>query len=657
MCGIVGWAFEPGLTSGPEQIEAATRTLERRGPDGCGTWFTSEGKAALGHRRLSVLDITPSGSQPMTSRNGRFVISFNGEIYNHLSLRERLESEGAAPAGGWSGTSDTETLLAAISAWGLEDALQASIGMFAIGLWDTQERSLSLARDRFGEKPLYVARLGSGLGFASELKALMHLPQFDRAIDPSALGFFLGHGYIQAPATIFARAAKLLPGTYVTLTEEDVKALPRTGDFLAAHRRFYWRLIDEVRRGMASPFQGTEEEAVEQLERVLSTAVKQQQIADVPLGAFLSGGIDSSTIVALMQASGNSRVQTYTIGFFESDYDESGYAEAVANHLGVDHTTVHLSASDALERVDGLAHIWDEPFADVSQLPMLLLSEVTRRSVTVALSGDGGDELFGGYERYSWAEAAWSKLRKVPRPLRRAVATAARVVPPSGWDRAFRLLPREVRSKVTGDRFHKISALLPAEDAAELYDLFLTSWRSEAPLLEAGNHPHAPHWSGYPDLPELAETLMFRDAVDYLTDDVLAKVDRAAMSVGLETRAPLLDPNVVGFAWSLPLEFKRRAGRDKIVLRKLLHKYVPAELVERPKAGFAVPLDEWLRGPMRDWAESHLSNRSLTASGLNAQPIRRAWEAHLAGTENHRYFLWNVLTYQAWRAYHFPSGD
>jgi len=650
VCGIVGWAFEQDLVGERKLIDMASCRLIARGPDAGGTWTSADELVAFGHRRLSVLDVTESGAQPMMSRDGRYVITFNGEIYNHLEIRTRLEQEGAVHADGWLGTSDTETILAAISAWGIEATLPTIVGMFAFGLWDNRARALTLARDRFGEKPLYVARIGRGVAFASELKALTWLPRFDAAIDSKALEFFLGHGYIQAPASIYSSVSKLLPGSFVTISEESIRGVPPSGDFLAEFRQFYWRLEDVAIAGLNSPFAGSEIDAVEELNRVLTAAVQRQMISDVPLGAFLSGGIDSSAIVALMQAGNGPAVKTFTIGFEESEYDESGYAEAVAKHLGADHTTVVLSAADALNRIQRLPQIWDEPFADVSQIPTLLLSEVTRRDVTVALSGDGGDELFGGYDRYSWTVGAWTRLHRIPAPVRGALASTTRLLSPSAWDRLFRPLPTNWRRHLTGDRIHKVTSLIPAATPTDLYDKFMTSWKSDEPLLLSSREPPRPHWSGYPALPTIEETLMLRDGVDYLTDDVLVKVDRAAMSVGLETRAPFLDVKVAELAWSLPLSYKRFEGKDKLTLRRLVHRYVPPELVERPKAGFAVPLDTWLRGPMREWAEAHLAEEALVTAGLNAEPIRRAWGGHLRGSENHRYFLWNVLTYQAWRA-------
>lgn len=651
VCGIVGWAFIENLSRNLETLSLATDTLVRRGPDESGYWVSEDGAVSLGHRRLSVLELSPAGAQPMTSSSGRFVISFNGEIYNHDDLRRELTANGSVPASGWRGNADTETLLEAIEAWGVEGTLKRVVGMFAFALWDRRAGTLTLARDRFGEKPLYVTRIGDGVAFASELKALESLPGFDTTIDRGALAYFLSHGYVQAPESIYASTGKLLPGSFVVIHEAEAASMPRSGDFLKAQRKFYWRLFDVAMDGINDPFTGTESDAVDELDRVLSRAVRRQQLSDVPLGAFLSGGIDSSAVVALMQAHASGPVKTFTIGFEEGEYDESKFAEQVAAHLGTNHTTVMLSPNDALERVSSLPAIWDEPFADVSQLPTLLLSEVTRRSVTVALSGDGGDELFGGYDRYSWTESAWPKLSRIPGPLRSLTARGIRSISPRSWDRVASILPARYRGALSGDRLHKISALLPAETVSDLYENFLSSWRSDAPVLQGETPYGSEHWSGYPALPTIAESLMYRDAVDYMTDDVLVKVDRAAMAVSLETRAPILDHEVAALAWKLPVHMKRANGVGKLTLRRLVHKYVPSDLVERPKAGFAVPLDEWLRGPMRAWAEAHLETAKLADAGLNVEETRRRWLAHSNGTENHRYYLWNVLTYQAWRAH------
>lgn len=653
MCGIVGWAFNRELSRTPGLIETAADTLQNRGPDASGYWHEEDYALVFGHRRLSVLELSDAGAQPMKSEDGRLITIFNGEIYNHEKLRSELEAAGSAPEHGWRGTSDTETLLAAINAWGLPRTLNAITGMFAFALWDRHTHTLNLARDRFGEKPMYVARIGEGIAFASELKALWQLPGFDKSINQGALSHFLGHGYVRAPASIFNGTVKLLPGSYVTLNPANSRSLSGTGDFLAPVRKFYWKLSEVAKKGLADPFTGSEDEAIDELDRVLTDSVRQQQISDVPLGAFLSGGIDSSAVVTMMQKSAKGRTKTFTIGFDEDQYDESKHAEKVAAHLGTDHTTVVMSPDEALNRVDRLPAIWDEPFADVSQLPTLLLSEVTSRGVTVALSGDGGDELFGGYERYAWTDSAWSSLRKIPLWLRNTASTGVRTIPPKAWDSAMRLFPEKHRNRLDGDRVHKLATMVRARSVEELYGNFVSSWKSDESLLQHGPQIQDLHWSGESEFPSIPETFMFKDAVDYMPDDVLVKVDRAAMSVSLETRAPFLDPDVAAFAWSLPLTMKWTPSIGKLTLRRLVHRYVPAELIERPKAGFAVPLDDWLRGPMRAWAEDFLTEEALSESGLNAKAIRRVWLAHLAGTENHRYFLWNVLTFQAWRAYWF----
>jgi len=606
----------------------------------------------LGHRRLSVLDVSSAGAQPMRSACGRYQIVYNGEVYNHLDLRLRLESERRVPDGGWRGHADTETLLAAVAAWGFERTLEQASGMFAIALWDTHEGVLWLARDRFGEKPLYVARVAGGVLFASEIKALAAHPGFRSDIDRAAQRAFLYRGYVPAPRSIFRHVTKLLPGSYVALGRVGLRDLADDGDFLAPARRFYWRLADVVERGVANPFIGSEDEAVDALEKALGDAVEAQRLSDVPLGAFLSGGIDSSLVVALMQARSSRPVHTFTIGFEERAYDESPYAAAVARHLGTEHTEAVLSQRDALDRIRLVPGIWDEPFADVSQLPTRLVCEVARGGVTVALSGDGGDELFGGYERYGWTEQLWGLLRWLPPGIRRAVAATLRGVPVTAWDRLLVAVPVMRRTMRPGDRLHKLAALIPAAGPNDLYAGVMTAWKrpealmNESLLIEASSRDE--HWSGYPRLATLVETLMYRDAVDYLPDDLMVKVDRAAMSVSLETRAPFLDRDVAELAWRLPLPMKRRGAVGKWLLRRLLDRYVPRQLIDRPKVGFTVPLGDWLRGPLRGWAEDLLAVAPLEASGIAARPVRELWAAHLGGRENHPFALWNVLMYQAW---------
>lgn len=648
MCGIVGWFMEPELTQAPGLLEDVTDRLSHRGPDAAGVWRSADGAVALGHRRLAVIDTTAAGGQPMHSDCGRYTMVFNGEIYNHQDLRRRLQSGGDAPAGGWRGTSDTETLLTALRSWGPERTLQAARGMFAFALWDAAERRLTLARDRFGEKPLYVARLGRGIAFASELKAIEGLPGFDTSIDRAALDFYLRHSYVRAPHSIYDSATKLLPGTFVTLGGQEATRLARNGDFLGEARRPYWALTDVASAGAADPFRGGDEEAVDELERRMRRAIDRQMLSDVPLGAFLSGGIDSTAVVALMQAGSSTRVRTFTVGFEDEAFDESTYAAEVARHLGTDHTSVTLSADDALERVKEIPLIWDEPFADPSQLPTLLVSEVARERVTVALSGDGGDELFGGYERYGLAERGWSSVGRAPLPLRRAVAAGLRSVRPAGWDKLLRRLPSRLRGGLSGDRLHKLAGILPAADLFAFYDGFLSSWKAPGSLLLGeAIHPEA-HWSGNVELGSNVESMMLRDALDYMTDGVLVKVDRASMSRSLEIRAPLLDADVAELAWRLPLPMKRRGRVGKWVLRQMVYRHVPRALLERPKTGFGVPIGDWLRGPLEPWARSLLTDDAVASAGIDPRPVQRAWESHRNGTENHQYFLWNLLTYLAW---------
>lgn len=655
MCGIVGWAFDPALARDQGNLNVALGKLEHRGPDENGTWCSPDRLATLGHTRLSVVELSAAGAQPMHSECGRHAVVFNGEIYNHPHLRFLLEKEGRGPSRGWRGSSDTETLVAAIAAWGHAKTLERAVGMFALASWDLETRTLTLARDAIGEKPLYAARLGQGIAFASELKALTHLPGFDSSIDFSSLADYLELGYVPAPGTIYVSATKVLPGTFVQLRQSDLPTMARNGDFLAHNRTRYWRVEDVIASAQAEPFSGGVEEAVAELEKVLGAAVGSQMVADVPLGAFLSGGIDSTAVVALMQSQSKTQVKTFTIGFEDPEHDESAFAKLVADRLGTDHSCVVMTQRDLIDRVPAIPGIWDEPFADSSQLPTLLVSEVARRRVTVSLSGDGGDELFSGYSRYSWLEGAWPRLARVPRSARVAASLGLNRLPHRAWDTAMKALPSSARHSVSADRLTKLAHVLPVRDPVELHMRGLMAGRAEQLLMESPpRHVHPWHSGAIPDLASHRERAMFRDLVDYLPDDVLVKVDRAAMSTSLETRAPFLSPPVIAFAWSLPMDLKFRAGTGKFVLRRLVGRYVGDEVIgSRPKAGFAVPLASWLRGPLRDWSESLLTASALRTNGLRAGPIHRAWSAHLSGKENHQYLLWNILMYQAW-AEHRP---
>jgi asparagine synthase (glutamine-hydrolysing) len=633
LCGLAGFlcreTFDP--------IDARHRLVEvgeliaHRGPDDSGVWLDADAGIGLVHRRLSILDLSSAGHQPMLSPSGRFVIAFNGEIYNHLELRAELEKAKQATA--WRGHSDTETLLAGIDAWGLADTLTRAVGMFAIALWDKRTRTLTLARDRIGEKPLYYGWQGDTFLFGSELKALRAHPTFRGEIDRDALSLFLRHNYIPTPHTIYQGLHKLPPGTLLTL--------PSAAHSVVLTPVAYWSLRDAIERGQAQPFQGTDQDAIAALDDLLRDAVRRQQLADVPLGAFLSGGVDSSTIVALMQAQASRPVKTFTIGFHEHNYNEAPYAQAVARHLGTDHTELYVTPQQAMAVIPRLPSIYDEPFADSSQIPIFLVSQLTRQQVTVSLSGDAGDELFGGYNRYFRTQTWWKWIHALPASLRRLGAAALMFIGPTTWDR---LAPG------LGNRIQKLAGVLGVKDSADLYRHFITHWPSPEDVVINGREPPTPITQPHITLENIVAQMMTLDTLSYLPDDILVKVDRAAMAVSLETRVPMLDHRVVEFAWQLPLSMKIRDGQGKWILRQVLDRYVPRTLIERPKMGFGVPLDCWLRGPLRDWAEDLLDENRLRQEGFfNPEPIRVKWAEHLAGTRNWQYHLWDVLMFQAWR--------
>ena len=645
MCGIagfVGGGFANGGSGARAVLARMTGAIAYRGPDSAGAWIDPEPKVALGHRRLAILDLSPAGEQPMTSASGRYVTVYNGEIYNHLELRERL-------SGPWRGHSDTETLLAAIEAWGLEKALTECAGMFALALWDKQERVLILARDRLGEKPLYYGWQGEGAEaaflFGSELKALARHPAFRREIDRQALSLFTRFNYVPAPHSIYAGISKLPPGAFLTL---------RAGEKAPAITP-YWSAAEVAASGSADPLDIGPEEAVVELERVLGKAVSQQMISDVPLGAFLSGGVDSSTVVALMQAQSSRPVKSFSIGFEDPAYNEAEHAGAVARHLGTDHTELYVRPEDALAAIPSLPSIYDEPFADASQVPTLLVSRLARRDVTVALSGDGGDELFAGYNRYRLAARNWGRISKVPRALRGAAAKGLTALSPEQWNKVAGalapILPASLRLSLPGEKVHKAARGLASASADELYQGLVSSWRDPSALVVGGSEPPTLGREVLARLDGLGtcERMMALDMLTYLPDDILAKVDRAAMSVSLETRVPLLDHRVVEFAWRLPTDLKLRGNETKWVLRQLLYRHVPRALIERPKMGFGIPIDAWLRGPLKGWAEELISERRLSSEGyFRPEPIRAAWEAHQSGRANMQYHLWAILMFQSW---------
>jgi asparagine synthase (glutamine-hydrolysing) len=607
------------------------RSLVHRGPDDSGTWIDEAAGIALGHRRLSVLDLSPAGHQPMVSVSGRYVIAFNGEIYNHLEIRQSLEATLAGPT--WRGHSDTETLLAGFERWGIESTLKKASGMFAFALWDREMRILTLARDRLGEKPLYCGWQGGVFLFGSELKALRMHAEFRAEIDRNVVVGYMSQGYVPAGRSIYKGIRKLPPGAFLQLSERDAPGS-------SPDPRRYWSLRDVVERGRAEPFIGTDSEAVEELEAKLKRAISQQRIADVPLGAFLSGGIDSTTVVALMQAQSTRPIKTFTIGFHESQYQEAEPAKSVARRLGTDHTELYVTPREAMDVIPRLPAMYDEPFGDSSAIPTFLVSQLARRDVTVCLSGDGGDELFGGYSRYQRAADAWRLLSRIPYAARRGLSYGCKSLAGLG-------------SKSVAWKADRLALYLSARTATKCYEATFLQRQDAAELVLNSNSRGGPidEIDQLDSLPsaDLYDTMMYTDAAGYLPDDILTKVDRASMAVSLEVRVPMLDHRIVEFAWRLPLRMKVRSREAKWLLKRVLHRYVPALLMDRPKMGFGVPVGQWIRGPLREWAEDLLSEERIRRDGfLDARMVSEQWSRHLNDVSSGGDGIWQLLMFQAW---------
>ena len=654
MCGITGflggdWSVE--VIS--HRLKAMTDAILSRGPDSHGQWLDVNAGIGLGHRRLSIVELSPAGAQPMTASSGRYVIAFNGEIYNHLDLRQEIARSGKNL--NWRGQSDTETLLAGFDFWGIKATVEKAVGMFAFSVWDRQTRVLTLARDRLGEKPLYYGWQGSGRSavflFGSDLSALRAHPQFNARIDRDALCLFMRNSNFGEHHSVYEGIHKLLPGNLLTVSQAVPDPAIQT----------YWSAAVCAQSGIRRRFDGTATEAVDALEVLLKDAVRKQMVADVPLGAFLSGGIDSSTIVALMQAQTNQPVKTFSIGFNEAGFNEAGYAKAVAQHLGTDHTEMYVTPAQALAVIPNLPKIYSEPFADSSQIPTFLVSQLARREVAVSLSGDGGDELFCGYSRYSLAASLWQRLSVVPLPFRRAIAGALTSLSPESLNRAAEYTPLARRWANVGDKLHKGAGIMTSVSASDLYRRMTSNWPRPEDFVLGGVEPttfsneYKSVLTGLSDI----ERMMLFDLNSYLPDTILAKVDRAPMGVSLETRVPFLDHRVVEFAWQLPMRYKFRQENKsfttKWALRQVLFRHVPKKLVERPKMGFGVPIDSWLRGPLRPWAEDLLSESRLKREGyFNPAPIRQKWAEHLSGQRNWQEQLWCVLMFQTWLAEQTP---
>lgn len=636
MCGFTGfWDFKGNTADAVKVAEQMAITIAHRGPDATGLWRDANTQLVLAHTRLSIRDLSPEGSQPMLSRSQRWVITYNGEIYNAEELKADLVKLGYS----FRGHSDTEVMVEAFDAWGVEQAVKRMIGMFAFALWDREEQVLYLVRDRLGIKPLYWGIVNDRLFFGSQIKSFLKHSAWQSEIDPSVLTTYFYLNYVPAPYSIFKGINKLNPGMVVRIDNKaQVTECP------------YWDFKTVATEGVQNRLQGSPQQLVNELDTLLKDAVQRRMVADVPLGAFLSGGIDSSTVVALMQAQSSRPIQTFSIGFTEADYNEAEHAKAVARHLGTEHRELYVSPQDAMDVIPSIPEWCDEPFADVSQIPTYLVSHLARQHVTVSLSGDGGDELFAGYNRYHLGHRIWKYLGCLPRSVRALASRALLKVPVGYYDRLAAMACGKL-PKLFGDKCHKLASILNLDGPQAFYETLIHFWEHPEQLVLSGNLNDLEAWrqKAHHPFDNFIEQMQFMDTKTYLPDDILTKVDRASMAVSLEARVPLLDHRVVEFAWRLPLEVKLRHGQSKWILREVLKKYVPESLFNRPKMGFGVPIDGWLRGPLREWAEDLLSVASLSQSALNPAPIRQRWQEHLAGQRNWQYSLWGVLMFQQWR--------
>jgi asparagine synthase (glutamine-hydrolysing) len=648
MCGLVGFLGGDFSNSQLNRaiLEKMSDQIINRGPDSAGIWLDAPSKVGLAHRRLAIVDLSPAGHQPMTSSSNRYVMTYNGEIYNSSEIRGELIKSGVVQ--NWRGHSDTETLLAGFDAWGIKDTISRVTGMFAIAIWDKDLEQLTLVRDRVGEKPLYYGWQGSGINrtflFGSELKALKKHPQFTDEIDRGALALYMRYCYVPAPHSIYKEIKKLEPGTILTVSLNHHYSQER-----------YWDSREIAKKGFQSPFDAPIAEVAKNLEVELKKTISQQMTSDVPLGAFLSGGIDSSAVVALMQAQSSRPVKTFTIGFKEAGYNEAEFAKLVAGHLGTEHTELYVSSQDALDVIPKLPNLYCEPFADSSQIPTFLVSALAREHVTVSLSGDGGDELFCGYNRYLFADKVWKGLKTTPTAIRELVGKSVKSLPAEGWSKTFQFLngitPAKFNGISWGDKLQKGAGVVGSKDLTSLYQGLVSNWQDPSTVV-IGGREHEKIFST--DVQMLSnvddiEKMMAIDMVSYLPDDILVKVDRAAMGVSLETRVPFLDHHIVEFASQIPLSMKLNNGVGKAVLRDVLYRYVPKELIERPKMGFGVPVGDWLKGPLKEWAEELLDESRLSSQGFFYPGIiRKMWSEHLSGTRNWQSQLWVVLMFQAW---------